>query len=68
MMKELFQSRKPRLTAVGTRCTDHPTLLYPPKLAVDQSAYFSCRLKATGYFVRIILVGAATVWYWHKYQ
>ena len=28
------RSRKQRLTAVGTRCTDHMTPLYPQKLAL----------------------------------
>jgi len=28
------RSRKQRLTAVGTRCTDHVTPLYPQKLAL----------------------------------
>ena len=28
------RSRKQRLTAVGTRCADHVTLLYPHKLAL----------------------------------
>jgi len=29
-----YRSRKQRLTAVGTRCADHVTPLYPQKLAL----------------------------------
>jgi hypothetical protein len=34
MKKLRIQSRKPRLTDVGIRCTDYATSVYPRKLAI----------------------------------
>jgi len=56
------RSRKQRLTAVGTRCADHVTPLYPRKLALTSPTgggrsvgIVRVRTKATEFSLRILL-------------
>jgi len=58
------RSKKQRLTAVGTRCADHVTPLYPQKLALTSPTgggrsvgIVRVRTKATEFFRRVLLHG-----------
>jgi hypothetical protein len=45
-------SRKPRLTAVGIRCSDLATLVYPQKLTLTSVGIVRLRAKATEFSFR----------------
>ena len=58
------RSRKQRLTAMGTRCADHVTPLYPQKLALTSPTgggrsvgIVRVRTKATEFSLVVLLTG-----------
>ena len=63
------RSRKQRLTAVGTRCADHVTPLYPLKLALTSPTgggrsigIVRVRTKATEFYQPVTLGGRTMNW------
>ena len=74
--KQWLRSRKQRLTAVGIRCADHVTPLYPQKLALTSPTgggrsvgIVRSRTKATDFFLVSHEPGVAclkTRVYWHR--